>query len=62
MKRYIRASITIPEHAARALDRMRRGTHEPFARFAGRILVDAFDDASQRTASRRCERVHRRTA
>lgn len=36
MKRYIRATITISEDAAHVLDRLRRGTREPFARFAGR--------------------------
>lgn len=46
MKRYIRASISLPEDAARKLDRLRRGTSQPFARFAGRLLVEAIEAAA----------------
>lgn len=60
MKRYIRATITISEDAAHVLDRLRRGTREPFARFAGRVLTDALVINARR--SRRDRRALRRPA
>jgi hypothetical protein len=61
MKRFIRATITISEDAAHALDRLRRGTREPFARFAGRVLTDALSNDARRS-SRHAARSLRRTA
>lgn len=61
MFRTVHAHLHFPQNTARRLDRLRRRTHQPLARFITTILA-FLDDARSTRPSRRAHPPRRRAA
>jgi hypothetical protein len=59
MHRTVHAHLCLPQETARRLDRLRRGSHQPLARFINAILADYLDGTR---AARRSHPSARRVA
>lgn len=62
MHRTVHAHLNLPQDTARRLDRLRRGSHQPLARFITAILSDYLDDARVTRPPRRAHPPRRRAA
>lgn len=62
MFRTVHAHLNLPQDTARRLDRLRRRTHQPLARFITTILADFLEDARATRPSRRAHPSRRRAA
>jgi hypothetical protein len=62
MYRTVHAHLNLPQDTARRLDRLRRGSHQPLARFITAILADYLDDARSTRPPRRVPAPRRRAA
>jgi predicted transcriptional regulator len=62
MHRTFHAHVSLPQETARRLDRLRRGSHQPLARFINAVLADYLDDARATRSPRRSHPSRRRAA
>jgi hypothetical protein len=62
MYRTFHAHLCLPQETARRLDRLRRGSHQPLARFITTILADYLDGTRAARAPRRSHPSRRRAA
>ena len=62
MHRTVHAHLCLPQETARRLDRLRRGSHQPLARFITTILADYLDGTRAARPPRRAHPSRRRAA
>ncbi len=62
MHRTVHAHLCLPQETARRLDRLRRGSHQPLARFITTILADYLDSTRTARPPRRAQPSRRRAA
>lgn len=62
MHRTVHAHLCLPQETARRLDRLRRGSHQPLARFITTILADYLDGTRDARPTRRAHPHRRRAA
>jgi predicted DNA-binding protein len=62
MHRTVHAHLRLPQETVRRLDRLRRGSHQPLARFITTILADYVDDGRAARPPRRSHPPRRRAA
>lgn len=62
MHRTFHAHLCLPQETARRLDRLRRGSHQPLARFITTILADYLDGTRAARPPRRSHASRRRAA
>ena len=62
MHRTVHAHLNLPQDTAHRLNRLRRGSHQPLARFITAILADYLDDARATRTPRRAHPARRRAA
>lgn len=62
MHRTFHAHLCLPQDTARRLDRLRRGSNQPLARFITTILADYLDGARAARPPRRSHPSRRRAA
>jgi hypothetical protein len=62
MYRTVHAHLCLPQETARRLDRLRRGSHQPLARFITTILADYLDGTRTARPPRPSHPTRRRAA
>lgn len=62
MHRTVHAHLCLPQETARRLDRLRRGSHQPLARFITTILADYLDGTRAARPPRSAHPSRRRAA
>jgi hypothetical protein len=62
MYRTVHAHLCLPQETARRLDRLRRGSHQPLARFINAVLADYLDGTRAARSPRRPHPSRRRAA
>lgn len=62
MHRTVRTHLCLPHETVRRLDRLRRGSRQPLARFISTILADYLDGTRAARPPRRARRFRQRAA